>query len=309
MSLAEEIDAFIKGKHHRLINSVLVYRNGEIAAECYYNGFTKNSRNSIKSICKSITSVCAGICLDQGYIQDLNVPIFHYLPQFNGENDPMHRQITIKHLLTMSSGIYWNGGVHYHCPMLAQMRYSKSWVDYIADTAMKFHPGSRYIYKEFDLILLGALLEKAIGGELFDFLNENLYQPLGIQSDRWWKSRCDVPYSVALGDEGPEEQQSSLTARDLLRIGQLYLQNGVYNGKQIISERYIKECTSPSRSEKGYGYMWWLGDDWYGCRGFGGQNITVFPKQNAIFVMQATPTPRGMSYYDVFEYVHGMLHS
>ncbi len=298
MDISRQIDDFIRIKHYRQINSVLLHRDGDMIAQCYYNGFTENSRNVIKSVAKSIMSICAGIAFDKGLFKSLDEPICKYIPEFNEYREPLHRAITIRHLLTMTSGIYWVGGVHYHCPMLTQMRISEDWISHIADCATRDMPGTKYNYKEWDVILLAKVLD-CICGDMFDYINENLYLPLGIESERWYKSPCGVYYSVAEGNVEADECASSLTALEMLKIGQLFLQNGVWEGQQIISEEYIRQAISPIKSNPGYGMLWWCGDDWYGGRGYGGQSITVVPDKKTIVVTQATPTPRAMSYDEV----------
>ncbi len=299
MNKQEIIDEFIKANRYRLVNSVLVWQEGKLVVERYYNRYTKESRNVIRSIVKSILSITTGICLDKGLIKHLDEPICKYLDVFNEGIHPYHRGITIKNLLTMTSGIYWVGGVHYHCPQLSLLRKSDNWVEYIAETDMRYVPGTQFNYSEFDVILLTAILNKVVGGDLFAFVNENLYMPLGIQSGPWWKSKCNIAYSYAEageGNGGENERSSNLTGRELASIGILFLQNGIYNGKQIVSQEYVKEAITPSKNNPKYGYLWWLGEDYYGCRGFGGQNITVVPEKNQVFVIQATPTARGKEY-------------
>lgn len=298
MSIDLQIDEYIKQKRYRQINSVIVSKDSEIIAERYFNNFDVSSRNPIKSVAKSIMSIAAGIALDKGLISSLDELISKFIPEFNEGRDPFHKMITIKHLLTMSSGICWNGGVHYHCPMLAQMRRSGDWISHIADCAVIDRPGTKYNYKEWDIILLAKVLDVACG-DMFDFINDNIYKFLEIKSDRWYKSNCRVYYSVADGDEDKYESYSNLTARDMLKIGQLFLQSGYYNGKQIISADYIKQAINSSNVNKEYGYLWWRGDNWYACKGYGGQNIFVIPDKSLIVVTQATPTSRGMSYNDV----------
>jgi CubicO group peptidase (beta-lactamase class C family) len=295
-----EIDEYIKKRHYRQINSVLIWKNNEVLAQRYYNSYDENSRNVIKSVAKSIMSICTGIALDKGLIKSLDEPIFSFIPEFNENRDPRHRLITIRHLLTMTSGIYWNGGIHYHCPMMSQMRNSGNWISHIANCAVSDTPGTKYNYKEWDIILLARLLD-VVCGNMYDYINDNLYKPLGINSNRWYRSDCGISYSVALGDEGESEIQSSLTALEMHKIGRLFLYGGVYEGKRIISEDYIKQAVAPSKCNSGYGLLWWRGDNWYGCRGFGGQSITVVPDKNAVIVTQATPTSRGMGYNDVIQ--------
>ena len=291
-----QINELVKSSHHPQLNSVLVWQNDQLQAECYFNGFTAESRHNIKSVVKSILSIGIGIAQDQGLL-NVDDKISKYLMEFNEGRDLRHRMITIKHLLTMSSGIFWQGGVHYHCPMMDAMRRSRNWVDYIADCKVTESPGALHNYKEFDVILLSAILSK-VTGDAFDYINEKLFKPLEIYNERWIKSPDGVYYSPALDKE--EEAVSALTAREMLKIGQLFLQKGIWNGKQIISKEYIAAAVSPSPQNSNYGYLWWLGEGWYGCRGYGGQTVTVFPEQNKIVVTQATATSRPLSYEDIW---------
>ena len=296
--LGQMIDDYIKQKRYRQINSVLLYQDNQIVLERYYNKFNQESRNPIKSIWKSIISIGIGICLDRGYIKSLNDPICKYLEAFNQNNYPYHKLITIKHLLTMTSGIYWNGGKHYHCPMLEQLRRSQDWLVHLADIQMDALPGTKHVYKEWDVILLSAIIGQTTGMNTFDFCNNYVFKPLNIKSEKWWTSPCGVTYNI--GNTLLDEATSHLCARDLAKIGNLFLNHGKYKGEQIISESYIKEAITPTWQNGNYGFLWWLGDEWYGCRGFGGQEIRVIPKKNIVGVIQATPTSLGKSYEDVF---------
>lgn len=304
--IEKKIDEYIAGHHYRQINSVLLCRDNEILASRYYNGFDENSKNVILSVAKSIMSVCAGIALDKGLIQSLDEPVYKYIHEFSEFREPLHRMITIRHLLTMTSGIYWNGGVHYHCPMMRQLRNSGDWISHIADCAVVDIPGERYNYKEWDVILLAKLLDKACG-DMYDFINDNLFKPLGIESERWYKSPCGVYYSVGNGEEADNETKFKMTAIDMMKIGRLFLNGGKYDEDQIISENYVHQAVSPQKCNPNYGFLWWIWEGRYGCRGYGGQSITVIPNENAVIVTQATPTDRGMGYFDVVEYCREML--
>ena len=291
MTIDKIIDNYIKRKKYRQINSVLLWLNGEFVANCYYNGFDENSRNVIKSVAKSITSAVAGIMIDKGLLKSVDEPVYKFIPQFNEGRDLHHRMITVRHLLTMTSGIYWQGGVHYHCPMLDQMFRSDNWIGHIADIVVVDIPGTKYLYKEWDILLLAEVLNY-ISGDLYEFTNQNLYKPLGIESKGWFQSASGTYYTI--GNNDKNEKLSDLTAMELFKIGKLFLDNGVYEDKQILSKKYIDMAIAPSPAESGYGFMWWRGDEWYGCRGYGGQSITVVPKKKLIMVTQATPTARGM---------------
>ena len=291
----KQIYDFVSAAHHPQVKSVVVWENGEIRAECYFQNAGAETRHDIKSVVNSMLSVGVGIAMDEGLLSTED-RIADYLPEFAQRRDLRHRLIRIRHLLTMSSGIFWQGGVHYHCPMMDAMRRSGDWIDYIADCAVRDAPGTRYNYKEFDVILLSAILTKATG-DAFDYINEKLFQPLGIYNERWWRP-AGVYYSPA--PDKAWETASALTAREMVKIGRLFLQKGLWNGKRIVSEAYISAALSPSPANPGYGFLWWLGQGWYGCRGFGGQSITVFPDKNKIVATQATATDRPLSYEDIY---------
>lgn len=259
----------------------------------------------MRSVVKSILSLAVGAALERGLLPGLDVAAAEYIPVLREGRDPLHPLITVRHLLTMSSGIYWNGGVHYHVPMMEQMWRSGNWLSHIADCAVADLPGTRHNYKEFDVILLTAVLE-TVCGDLYDFIDREIYTPLGIRSGRWYKSPCGIYYSVGGGRE-EDEITSGLTAREMLQLGRLCLDGGSFGGYRIVSESYLREALSPSDTDPGYGFLFWRGDGWYACRGYGGQRIHVFPERRLIAVMQATPSPRGMAYDDVIWYGENIL--
>lgn len=304
-SILAQVDDYIKAKRYRLVNSVLVMRHGKIVFEKYYNKFNESSRNNIKSIWKSILSIVTGICLDRGIIKSLDEPIGNYVQEFSQNIHPYHKLITIRHLLTMTSGIYWNGGVHYHCPMVTQMMRTKDWVAHIADIDMNDVPGMSFQYKEWDVMLLSAVIGRAVGGTAYDIAKEYLYQPLDIKSGIWPQSPCGFSYTVMKGEEA-----SDLSARDLAKIGTLLLNKGQFNGVQIVSADYLEQSVNESSSNalvdsritnNGYGFLWLLYPDGYGARGFGGQELNIIPDKDVITVIQATPTPSSKAYRDIQE--------
>lgn len=290
------LDDYVIEHRYRLINSIVVYENDELVFERYYNKFTQDSRNQIKSVWKSILSLTLGICLDKGIIRSIDDPVWRYLPSFNEDIHPYHKRMTIRHLLTMSSGIYWNGGVHYHCPMFEQLRRSRNWVEHIADVQMKALPGTIFQYKEWDVILLSAVIGAACGTSSWEYCNKHLYQPLEIKSEQWTQTKCGVDFPSYDADT-----TSDLSACDLAKIGLLMLHGGEWNGKQIISGEYVKAAISPSEVNNNYGFLWWLSDKGYHGRGFGGQKLNIYPDKNIVAVVQATVTPSSKSYWDISE--------
>jgi len=292
------LDEYIRKRQYPLVNSVLCMRNGRIVLEKYFNGFDESSRNNIKSVWKSILSAAAGICLDRRLIGSPDDPVGHYLPEFGGAAHSYHRHMTVRHLLTMTSGIYWTPGVHYHCPLLLQLFRENDWTGFLADTAMSAMPGTKFQYKEWDVILLSAVIGRAAGMNAYEFTKMHLYEPLGIQSGVWPHNAQGISHNILEGQE-----DSDLCARDMAKLGQLFLQGGIWDGKQILSDRYISGAVSPSPANPGYGFLWWLNPDGFSARGFGGQEINVVPEKNFVSVVQATPTLRSKHYSDIQENV------
>lgn len=315
-----ELQNYISQNHYRLLNSILFYKDGKLLIEQYYNKFTKESRNNLKSVWKSIIAICALICLDKGFIKSLDEPVSNYLPVFDGSHNPYHKMLKIKHILTMTSGIYWNGGIHYHCPMVSQCLRSGNIIEYISDIYMKDIPGNVLTYKEWDVMLASALVQKASGMNTYDFCDKYLYNPLGIKSGRWFTSPGGLCYTIPgnnyKGTDGDlEEAKSDLCARDMAKLGFLMLNKGIYNSQEILKEELIKQLTTPvhkilghkvlqdTKWIQGYGMFWWLSEGCYSANGFGGQRVTVLPDKNIICVIQAKPTASGKSYDDLLPFI------
>ena len=297
-----QLDDYIKIKRYRLVNAVVVYENDSLVFERFFNKFDGNSVNHLCSTWKSILSLTLGICLDKGIIKNIDEPISRYLPQFAQNIETRHRLITIRHLLTMSSGIHFIGGVHYHCPMMEQMKRTKDWLSHIADVQMTAMPGTNFVYKEWDVILLSALIGKACGGLAWDIVWEYLYKPLDINGESWLvQNNSTLNYNADIENNMPEDGGDKMTAKNMAKIGRLMLNGGVWNGQQIVSADYIHESIMPSAANTGYGYLWWLTDKGYHARGFGGQEINVYPDKNVVAVVQATVTPSSKFYSDICE--------
>lgn len=292
--LEKEIDAYIQANHYRLVESVLVCRRREIIAERYYHSNHQETRHPVFSIWKSIISLCIGICVDRGIIRPED-PVSGYLNAFAEENHPYHRHLKVEDLLTMRSGIYWNGGVHYHCPMLEQLWRSDDWCEYIADVAMAGFPGREFVYKEWDVILLSALIARVTGQSAFEFCMQNIYLPLNIRSEAWGESSTGICYNHIPG----KENRADLSAADLLKIGQVILEGGCYGGRQIVSRQYIEAMCR--YHTPGYGYLIWLFPEYAACRGLGGQEIIISKEKEAVTVIQAKWSSRGKSYEDIYD--------
>jgi CubicO group peptidase (beta-lactamase class C family) len=299
MEFLNDLDNYIKVKRYRLINSVLVYQNDELIFERYYNRCDENSSHYVFSISKSIVGLTLGICLDKGWIKSVDEPIYHYLPQFDGSKQPYHKLITIRHLLTMSSGIYWRVGGKVPIEQQMQGKTQDGRLEHISDIQVTDLPGTAFKYNEWNPPLICEIIKKACGMNEWHICLEYLYKPLGIENAKWnaWRAAFD-PY----GDSPFNNRENSictLCARDLAKIGLLMLLGGDWNGQRIISEEYIKAAVSPSEANSGYGYFWWLEQGgWLGL-GWGGQELNIRPDKNALAVIQATDTAGNKFYREI----------
>lgn len=294
------LDDYLKVKRYRLVNSVLVYQNDELIFERYYNKCNQESCHYVFSISKSILGLTLGICLDKGFIKSVDEPIYHYLPQFDGSKQPYHKLITIRHLLTMSSGIY--GRVGGRVPVGRQMGMtSNDRLEHISDIQMTDLPGRRFAYNEWNPPLICEIILKACGMNEWHMCYEYLYKPLGITNPKWdeWLLSYD-PANVSPHDVVDRKYSLyTICSRDLAKIGMLILHGGMWNGERIISEEYIKASLSPSDANNGYGYFWWLENNRYLGLGWGGQELNMSPSENAVAVIQATDTVGNKFYRDI----------
>ncbi|MCL4550560.1 MAG: beta-lactamase family protein [Bacteroidetes bacterium] len=262
--------------------SLLIIRDGKLIFEKYYNGFSIDKLNDLKSVTKSITSILIGIVLDKGLIKDENQKLFDLAPEyFNQTVDKRKREITLKQILTMSTGFDWNnfGG-----------KWRNGWDKskepnkfLIQNVPLKNEPGKVWNYNSALSHLLSGLIRKYSGMSTREFAKQYLFDPLGIKNYRWQKAA-----------DGNEMGNSELfmSSRDLAKIGQLFLQNGFWNGKQIVSENWIHKSTQKYFDGfpqiGGYGYQWHTRNfgkfNSYLAAGYGGQFLIIIPDLQLVIV-------------------------
>ncbi len=291
--ILEEIDHYIHINRYRLVRSVLVVKEDQLVIERYFNGCNENSRHQIHSVTKSFVSTAVGISIKQGIITNIEIPLAEVIPEhFGGQKNPLHRYITLKNLLTMSSGIYWNNGIHFHNPIRPRVELSNNWLDMLSDFYMTDYPGTKFYYKEPDVCLVWEIIKRLSGRETYDILKEHLYEPLGFSVEPWVYV-MDGSNKNSAGKEITEEA-GWLCARDMAKLGLLYLHKGKYKEKIILSENYVEEATTPYLED--YGYFWWKIEGGFRAIGVGGQEINVFPKLNMVVVIQAEASPQNKFY-------------
>ncbi len=279
------------------VTTSVVVKDGKIINEYYKDGYNDKITVPIHSCSKSVTSSLIGIAIDKGYIESVDVPVSNYIPEIQ------NKEITIKHLLTNTSGIQSVENDWY------EWRASNNWIDYILNKPMVSTPGTTFSYSTGNTHLLSAIMQKATGKTLFEFGKENVFDKVGMKS-----INCDSD-AQAISDGG---NGYTLTSRDMARYGLLYAQNGKWQDEQIVPQNWIEESTSVQfERDSGtadYGYQWWVrtfGDKKYKAyfaQGFGCQFIFVIPEINLVVTFSSNyNSDSNSSMY--WEYVNDIVNS
>ncbi len=256
----------------------LVIRNDSLLYEQYLNGYERSSPVPSFSAAKSFTSMLVGIAIDEGAIGSVHDPITKYLPELKRKG---FEKITIENLLDMQSGIrssesYINpfGGV-------AKYYYGRNLVKYTRHLKIETEPGGDFKYKSVNSQLLGFIVERATHKRLPDYMEEKIWQYIGAEYDAGW--------SVDSRKHKEAKAFCCFNARavDFAKLGRLYLKKGNWNGRQIVSESWVKQSLDISGNKNGgeYSYQWWHG--WandFMAQGHLGQYIYVCPEKNIIIV-------------------------
>ncbi len=238
----------------------VVIRNDSILFENYYNGYERHQLMNVFSISKSVTSLLVGLAVQDGYIKSIHDPITNYIPEL-WDGDKKFRQLTIEHLLNMRSGLKFNETYSTRFSKMSKLYYGKDQLSQIKRMKFAHDPGTVYEYQSVSTALLGIVIEKATGKELGKYLEEKVWIPLGMEFDATWSVDDDKHRSAKA------YQGLNVTAIDLAKIGQLYLNGGKWNGKQIIHSEWVEKSTTPNVDNEGYQYQWYSRSYWYTSEG------------------------------------------
>lgn len=265
----------------------LVLENSSIKYERYWDNYSDSSKSNSFSMAKSVISLLIGAAIDEGKIKSVDQKVAEFLPQFKAGLDA---ELTIRHLLNMSSGLNWDESYAGPTSITTKAYYGKSLEKIVQQMKVVDKPGKRNNYQSGNTQVLAFLLEKATGKTIADYASEKLWKPLGARHEAFW----------SLDKEGGHEKAYccfNSNARDFARLGQLVLLKGRWQGRQVISEKYITEATTPAKEIKAeasnkannyYGFQFWIleykGFKIPYMRGILGQYIFVIPQKNAVVV-------------------------
>jgi len=275
----EELIATIREKDIS-IHSFLIIRNGYIVSETYFEPYEQNTKHDLQSVGRSWTSALIGIAIDKDYIDGVDQRVVDFFPERTFANlDPRKEAMTLEDVLTMRTGLEW---VEVDGAFQA-MEKSPDWVQYILDKPMVEPPGTRWNYCSICSHVLTAILQETTDINPRDFAEKYLFKPLGISGVVWIAD----PDGIPLGAGG-----FRLTPRDMAKLGYLYLENGQWDGQQIISSDWVEKSTQTYAvvNEKlGYGYHWVTVTSMagYAASGGGGQIILVIPDSDLVIVTTA----------------------
>jgi CubicO group peptidase (beta-lactamase class C family) len=293
------------GKKHTLADllkrtdtqGLLVIKDGKIVCERYFDGANDNSKFTSWSVGKSFTSTLVGLALSDGKIKSLDDPVTDYLPELKGSG---YDDVPIKDILQMSSGVkfteeYTNGtsdvNIMWNKTMVDE---SETIADYSRSLGRAEKPGTKFVYRSIDTGVLGMLVKRVTGRTLAGMLSDRVWQKLGMEHDATWLT----------DRRGPDAMEAgycciNATLRDYGRFGLLFLNQGKWNGKQIVPARWVEQATNPQSRQvryghlapgypPGYGYQWWLmpggADHPYSAEGVFFQFIYVDPAHKMVIV-------------------------
>lgn len=307
------LDREFREGRHGYVDGMLVVRHGQVVFERSYpqdydrlfagrgapglynyydpewHPFWKRGQlHTMQSVSKSVTSALVAIAIRRGELPGVDAKLLPYLTAYEVKPDPRRDRITLRDVLTMTTGIRWDESSSSYTTATndcALMEATEDWIQYVLDQPMAEEPGRQFVYNSGATQLLSHVIQKATGMPADDYAKRHLFGPLGIEYS--WKR---TPKGLADTEGG-----LYLRPRDLAKLGLLYLRDGVWEGKRVLPEGWVRDSTAwhvpTSRVGRGYGYKWWVlsrkgpgAYDAYAALGYGGQQLIVVPELELIAV-------------------------
>jgi len=279
LAIGTDVDAYMQDQRTA---ALVIVHEGKVRLEKYGLDFRSGKRWTSFSVAKSLTSTLVGAAIKDGHIKSIDDKVSDYIPDLKGS---VYDDVTIRQLLTMTSGVEWNEDYGDPKSDVALFNAHKAepgidvTVSYMRKLKREAPPGTKWVYKTGETNLIGVLVSSATGKSVADYLSEKIWRPFGMEQDASW----------LLGSTGHEISGCCIQAstRDFARFGLFMLGRGLAKGKPVLPNGWIAEATkkkiASSRPGFGYGYQWWTWDDGtYMARGIFGQGILIDPQRKLV---------------------------
>jgi CubicO group peptidase (beta-lactamase class C family) len=271
------------------LGGFLLIRNGYLIYEAYYPGVGADHLWRVVSVAKSVTATTLGIALAEGYATSINASVLDFFPDRTIANpDPRKDAMTLRHLLTMSSGFE---------SQLEQIVLQTGWIQYLLDLPMIHEPGEVWNFDGGCSHLISAIITQTTGVSLATYAHPRVFAPMGISNYEW--------------DADPEGNTMgfghlTMSLRDLAKFGFLYLNNGTWGHFQLVPAEWVAESTKPHflfSNGIGYGYQWWVDPEisGYSMRGTGGIRVFILPEQDMVLVFAGATIFGILDFYSAIE--------
>ncbi|WP_155591589.1 serine hydrolase domain-containing protein [Lysinibacillus cavernae] len=283
------------------IAGIVIRKDESLIYEKYFDGYTKDDVLHIASVTKSIISVLIGIAIDKGHIKNMEQKVLEFFPEYTiRRGEKTIQNVTIKNLMTMTAPY------KYKSEPYTKIYTSDDWVKATLDLLGGKGDFGKFNYTTVGTHILAGVLTNATGQSVIDFATESLFKPLDINAPKNVSIRNKEEHFAFLKDKyvtgwivDPKGVNTggwglTLTPRDMAKIGQLYLNGGVWNSNQILSPKWIEDSTKEKSrwGELSYGYLWWIVDDCYAALGDGGNVIFINPNKEMVITIASRFMPR-----------------
>jgi len=256
------------------LHGLIVYRNGHVILEVYPPPYDAQTVHNVKSVSKGLLSALVGIAIDKGMVDGIDQRVSEFFPEyFKADKQPGKQDISLRHLLTMTAGL----DLDENGPKMNAIFNSDDWIDATLQRPMLEVPGQRFAYSTALTHLMSGLLSRASGSSLLTLCQRYLCGPLDFEKVQWLTGPSGYYFGGA---------ELYLRPGDMLKLGLLYLDEGRWQGQQLVPESWVRASTrdqlGQAASEQPYGFWWWPVDDGYMARGWGGQRLLVIPSKKLV---------------------------
>jgi CubicO group peptidase (beta-lactamase class C family) len=258
-------------------------KDGKLLYEEYWNGYSDSSLTNSFSMAKSMTTMLLGKAIEQGYIKSVDQPVTDFLPEFL--NDSLGRLATVGDLSSMRSGFSWEEEYYSPINMTTEAYFGNNIEKQLLKRHFDERPGGKFKYLSANTQLLAIVLKRATGKSPAQYFSESFWQPMGMEHDALWALNGDIEKSFCC---------IYSNVRDFAKLGQLLLQKGNWNGRQILDSTFVDLMITPDsmafepNEPRKYAYSIWIDDEhnppFYGMVGHLGQRIIVVPSENLVIV-------------------------